>query len=142
MHAWASIDWDDLGRTRRYAGAAAYRQSKLLNVLFTLALARRVAGTGVTANCVTPGLVRTRIGAKHTTRAHAFLHACTAMWGYGAPRGAEGLVYLASAPELAGVSGRYFVRTRAAQPAARALDVAAGERLWQLSASLTGLPVD
>lgn len=141
-HAWASMDFDDLGRARRYFGPTAYNQSKLANVLFTHALARRLAGTGVTANCVAPGLVRTRIGGKHTTRVHAMLHAMTSVWGATAATGAEGPIHVASAPELAQVSGQYFLRARPARAAAQTHDVAVAERLWQVSASLTGLPAE
>ena len=116
--------------------------SVLANVLFTFALARRTAGTQVTANCVAPGLVRTRIGSKHTTPFHAMLHAVTSMWGTTAATGAEGVVHLASAPALAGVNGEYFLRTRPARAAAHAYDEALAERLWRVSASLTGMPAE
>lgn len=141
-HAWASIDFDDLGHARRYSGPSVYNQSKLANVLFTFALARRMAGTHVTANCVAPGLVRTRIGSKRTTPVHAMLHAVTSMWGTTAAKGAEGLVHLASAPELACVNGQYFLRTRPVRAAAHAYDEALAERLWRVSASLTGMPAE
>lgn len=139
-HARGRIDFDDLYGDRRYFGLTAYNQSKLANVLFTYELARRLAGTNVTANCVHPGVVRTAIGHKHTTRFHGFLHSLLCLFGRRPDEAARGVLHVACAPELDGVSGRYFAagHPRASSPAT--YDEALAARLWQVSAELTRLP--
>ncbi len=141
-HARGRIDFDDLQTTRRYFGPRAYSQSKLANVLFTYELARRMAGTGVTANCLHPGLVRTRIGNKHTLVHHSLLHSLSCLLGRSAAKGARTSIYLASSPEVEGVTGRYFAGERAAESSAASRDRTLGARLWRVSAELTGLPED
>jgi NAD(P)-dependent dehydrogenase (short-subunit alcohol dehydrogenase family) len=130
--------WDDLMGEREYAGLRAYAQSKLANVLFTAELARRLERTGVTANSLHPGVVRTGFG----RGAGGWL-----AWGVriAAPfflspeRGADTAVWLASAPEVAGVTGGYFVKRRPVTPSAAARDPEAARRLWAVSERLTGL---
>lgn len=141
-HFRGRIDFDDLDTSRRYSGLTAYNQSKLANVLFTYELARRLAGTGMTANCLGPGLVRTRIGNKHATRLHSLLHSLLCVLGRTPAEGASGVIYLASAAEVAGVSGKYFVKARPVRSSAVTYDRSIASRLWQVSAELTGLPPD
>ena len=129
-----SIPWDDLEHGRD----CTYNTSKLLNVLFTAELARRLAGTGVTANCLSPGFVRTGLGRDATGAFRVFLRLARPFQA-SPEAGADTPVYLATAPEVAEVSGGYFVRYRPAAPSALARDPAAAERLWRLSARLTGL---
>jgi NAD(P)-dependent dehydrogenase (short-subunit alcohol dehydrogenase family) len=117
---------------------SAYSNSKLANILFTRALARRLGGTGVTANCLHPGVIRTRLG--RNTRAPIRLGWRVASLFFRSPgKGAETIVYLASEREVAAVSGEYFVNSRQATPSARALDDELAERLWEASEELTGL---
>jgi NAD(P)-dependent dehydrogenase (short-subunit alcohol dehydrogenase family) len=141
-HFRGRIDFDDLNASRHYFGLTAYNQSKLANVLFTYELARRLQGTSVTANCLHPGLVRTAIGHKHTTRLHAFLHSLLCLLAVSPASGARTAIYLASAPEVAGVSGRYFVNQRRARSSPVTYDPEVADRLWRVSAELTGLPPD
>ena len=135
-HRNAALDFDDLQTARGYNGWKAYQRSKLANVLFTRALAQRLAGTGVTANCLHPGFVRTSFGDNNR-----------GFWGIGirlgklfaaisVPRGAETPVYVASAPELEGVTGKYFDKCREREPNAAARNDADGERLWKESERL------
>ena len=132
-HAGARLAFDDLQCARDYNGQRTYRRSKLANILFTRELARRLAGTGVIANCLHPGFVASRFG----DEAGGWLG-----WAFGVAkrlaaispeRGADTLVYLASAPEAAGVSGEYFVKRKPAKPSAAARDKAAASRLWEAS---------
>jgi len=136
MHRVAWLDLDDLQYTRFYNGVLAYARSKLANILFTRELARRWAGTGVTVNCHHPGFVRTRFGnhaglmAPFVILAKAF--AIPPAWG------ARTLVHLATAPEVAGVTGGYFVRCRLTRPSRAAENDEVARRLWDESARIAG----
>jgi NAD(P)-dependent dehydrogenase (short-subunit alcohol dehydrogenase family) len=138
MHRVAWLDLDDLQYARFYNGIFAYARSKLCNVLFTRELARRWAGTGVTINCFHPGFTRTRFGnqsglfwAPLVFAAKAF--AIPPAWG------ARTLVHLATAPEVADVTGGYFVRRRLARPSRSAENEDTARRLWDESARIAGI---
>jgi NAD(P)-dependent dehydrogenase (short-subunit alcohol dehydrogenase family) len=133
-----AIPWDDLARGDRAGNAQAYAVSKLLNVLFTAELARRLAGTGVTANCLHPGFVRTTLGREVTGIPGAAMRLALRLRP-GPATGARTAVYLASAPEVAGLTGGYYVKSRLARPSALARDASAAARLWALSAEIAGL---
>ncbi|HZR79458.1 MAG TPA: SDR family oxidoreductase [Candidatus Binatia bacterium] len=141
-HFRGRIDFDDLHGSRSYFGPRAYNQSKLANVLFTYELARRTAGRGVTANCVHPGLVRTRFGNKHTLPHHGLLHSLLCLFGVAPAEGARTPIYLASSPDVEGVTGRYFANGRPAPSSEASRDRALAERLWRVSAELTHLPAE
>lgn len=138
-HRFGRIDVDDLQHARRYRAMEAYCASKLGNVLFTLELARRLEGTGVTANCLHPGVVATRFG-QTDEGVFSFLVQLAAPFMIGPERGARTSVYLASSPEVEGVTGKYFVRCRPAKPSALSQDAGLARELWRVSAQLTGLP--
>jgi retinol dehydrogenase 12 len=132
-----AIPWDDLARGGPGA-ARAYPVSKVLNILFTLELARRLTGTGVTANCLHPGFVRTALGRDVTGLPGAAVR--LALYARPGPAsGSRTSVYLASSAEVAGVTGGYFVRCKQAEPSPQAQDPAAAARLWALSEKLAGL---
>ena len=133
-----AIPWDDLPRGAQSGQAQAYPVSKLLNILFTAELARRLAGTGVTANCLHPGFVRTSLGRDVTGVLGTVLPMILRLRP-GPEAGARTSVYLASSPEVAGVSGGYFVNCKPAEPGALAKDTQAAARLWALSEDLVGL---
>ena len=134
------IDFDDLQGERNYQGQRAYNQSKLANVLFTYELARRLAGTGVTANVLHPGVVRTRFGAEDPARLTKLL-VPIARWFMKTPeQGAATPVYLASAPEVEGVTGRYFANGKPKRSVDRSYDAHAAAHLWSVSSKLVGLP--
>ena len=132
------IDFDDLQGKRNYSGQRAYSQSKLANVMFTYELARRLEGTGVTANVLHPGVVHTHFGAED--QAHfAILIRMAGPFMKTPAQGAVTPVYLASSPEVEGVTGRYFVNRKPKASAKTAYDTTAAARLWQVSADLAGL---
>jgi NAD(P)-dependent dehydrogenase (short-subunit alcohol dehydrogenase family) len=133
-----AIPWDDLARGAKSGQAQAYPVSKLLNILFTAELARRLAGTGVTANCLHPGFVRTGLG-RDVTGVLGTVLPLVLRLRPGPAAGARTPVYLASSPEVAGVTGGYFVNCKPAEPSALAKDVQAAARLWALSEDLAGL---
>jgi NAD(P)-dependent dehydrogenase (short-subunit alcohol dehydrogenase family) len=133
------VDFEDLGRERRpYERLDAYNQSKLANVLFTVELARRLSGTGVTANCLHPGVVGTNLLVAYEGR-WGPLRMLTYRGRPGPREGALTSLYVATSPALDGVNGRYFRESAEARPSPRALDAAVAARLWEVSARLTGL---
>jgi NAD(P)-dependent dehydrogenase (short-subunit alcohol dehydrogenase family) len=135
------IPWDDLQGAGRYRPTGAYNLSKLANILFTTELARRLDGTRVTANAVSPGFVRTGL-TREATGAFRVLLTLARPWQSTPEQGARTPLHVATAPEVAGVTGRYFHDGRPAEPSALARDRQAAGRLWQLSADLCGLPPD
>lgn len=137
-HRWGAIRFDDLMGEKTYDGWKAYAQSKLANVLFTYELARRLDGTGVTANCLHPGLVGTAFASRGPTTirilsrlARPFLRSPAS--------GAATSIYLASSPEVATVSGQYFAGRRARRSSKASYDGAVAARLWGVSERLAGL---
>jgi NAD(P)-dependent dehydrogenase (short-subunit alcohol dehydrogenase family) len=137
-HMGGQIDFADLQGERRYGGWRAYCQSKLANLLFTAELARRLDGTGVTANAVHPGFVATGFGRNNRGLFARFIRLAQVA-ALSPEQGAATLIYLASSPEVAGVTGKYFVKKRQVKAAKAAYDHAAAQRLWQISEQLTGL---
>jgi NAD(P)-dependent dehydrogenase (short-subunit alcohol dehydrogenase family) len=133
------LDFDDLQSTRHYRGFRVYGKTKLANILFTRELARRWADTGVTANAVHPGFVASSFGRDGDTgRFGALLFPLLKPFALSAEQGARTQVYVASAPELAGITGGYWVKSAPATPSAAAQDDAAAARLWQVSEELVG----
>jgi NAD(P)-dependent dehydrogenase (short-subunit alcohol dehydrogenase family) len=137
--AMGKIDFDDLMGERKYSGQRAYNQSKLANVMFTYELARRMEGTGVTATALHPGVTRTAFSAEDP--ALGPLVAILRPFMKSPARGAETPVYLASSPEVDGVSGQYFANRKARKSHTSSYDSATTTRLWQVSADLVGLAV-
>ncbi len=133
-HHHALLDWDDLQGERGYFGWRAYSNSKLGNILFTRELARRLAGSGVTANAMHPGRVGTNIVFANCPPLRLLKPSFLTP-----EQGARTIVYLACSPEVEGVSGKYFVREQEVEPAAAALDEEAARRLWEVSARLVGV---
>jgi len=139
-HRGQYIDFDDLMSTRDYRMMRTYGRSKLANILFTRALTKRLAGTGVTVNALHPGMVATHLG-QDNWWARVLGRAFLAVAGVPAAEGAKTSVYLATAAEVEGVSGGYYAKCRPAPVAAApgALDDATAERLWAVSEELVGL---
>jgi NAD(P)-dependent dehydrogenase (short-subunit alcohol dehydrogenase family) len=131
-HTAGAIAFDNLQGERKYGGMRAYAQSKLANILFTFALARRLAGKGVTANCLHPGVVSTGFGHNTPGLVNTVLNLARPFL-LTAEKGAATSIYLASSPEVANVSGKYFVRCRPTASSKQSTDVALQERLWELS---------
>ena len=109
------LDFDDLQSERGYRGFTVYGRSKLANILFTRELARRLAGTGVTANCLHPGFVATPLRRQQRGLFRS-ASGVAKLFAISPEKGAETIVYLASSPEVAGVSGGYFAECRPAAP--------------------------
>jgi len=137
-HTRARLDFDDLQSAQRYRGFKVYGRSKLCNILYTRELARRLAGTGVTANSLHPGFVATRFG-DESGGLFSYVVRMAKTFAISPEKGADTIVYLASSPEVARVSGAYFYKCRPATPSKEAQDDAAARRLWLESARLGGL---
>jgi NAD(P)-dependent dehydrogenase (short-subunit alcohol dehydrogenase family) len=134
------IPFDDLQSTRAYRGMRVYGQSKLANILFTLELSRRFEGRGLTANSLHPGTVRTGYGGDGDTGGFlAFGIKIASPFFLPPVKGARTSVYLASSPDVEGVSGEYFVKCKQRKPRRWAQDPEAARRLWQVSEELVGL---
>jgi NAD(P)-dependent dehydrogenase (short-subunit alcohol dehydrogenase family) len=136
------IDFDDLMGERKYSGSRAYSQSKLANVMFTYELSRRLEGTEVTANALHPGVTRTAFGAEDSVRAMRPVIAVLRPFFLSPERGAQTSVYLASSPDVEGVTGQYFANRKPTRSNKESYNAATTARLWQVSAELVGLPVD
>jgi NAD(P)-dependent dehydrogenase (short-subunit alcohol dehydrogenase family) len=123
----SSLDLDNLTQPEVYDGWEAYCQSKLCNVLFTYELADRLKDQGVTVNCMHPGVIGTKL--------------LNVYFGGGSPAsgGSQKLVYLASAPELSGITGKYFTDNRETRSAEITYDPGARKQLWRLSEKLCGM---
>jgi retinol dehydrogenase 14 len=139
VQAEGRIDFEDLQGARAYSGQAAYSQSKLANVMFTNELARRLEGTGVTANSLHPGVVRTNFGAEDQTWLFTVVSQVVLPFLKTPARGAETSVYLASSPELDGVTGQFFANKKVKTANKVVYDPAMMVRLWQASADLVGM---
>jgi NAD(P)-dependent dehydrogenase (short-subunit alcohol dehydrogenase family) len=132
--ARSGLDFGDLQSTKRYSGMQVYSRSKLANIYFTSELARRLDGTGVTANCLHPGTVATGYGRDGDTSGFlAFGLKLAAPFFLSPEKGARTSVYLASSPEVSTTSGKYFVKCKPRLPSKAARDDAAAKRLWEVS---------
>jgi len=131
------LDFDDLQSSRRYSGMQVYSKSKLANIHFTTALARRLASTGVTVNCLHPGTVATGYGRDGDAKGMLALGIKIASpFFLTAEKGARTSIYLASSPEVSQVTGKYFVKCKQRRPSKAARDDAAADRLWEVSEDL------
>jgi NAD(P)-dependent dehydrogenase (short-subunit alcohol dehydrogenase family) len=137
-HARAEIPFDDMLGERSYStmGFGRYGQTKLANILFTRALARRLSGTAVTANCFHPGFVGTGFN-RNNGKLIGVVMSMGRVFARSPEQGADTLVWLADAPEVSSISGAYFVDRRETRPSQAARDDAAAERLWRLSEEQT-----
>ncbi len=138
-HSLGRIEFDDLQSERAYSGARAYNQSKLANVMFTYELARHLRGTSVTANAVHPGMVSTSFGAEDPSVLQRLVVPLVRPFMKAPGSGALTSIRVASAPDLDGVSGFYFSKSKPTASSKLSHDEAAAARLWRLSADLVGL---
>jgi NAD(P)-dependent dehydrogenase (short-subunit alcohol dehydrogenase family) len=141
-HESGYIKMDDLQLEKKYRLMRAYGQSKLALVLFTYELARRLQGTGVTANCLHPGFVATNIGQSGVGRVgRSIVKLIFSSLGISPEEGAKTSIYLASSPDIEGVTGKYFVKSIPVRSAPISYDESLQRQLWEESAKLVNLPV-
>src|SRR5271156_3485465 len=137
-HQGATLDFDDLQSAKRFGAFKAYGRSKLCNILFTRELARRLRGTGITANCLHPGFVATRFGDQSGALMSRIVWLAK-LFAISPTRGAETIVYLASSLDAAKTTGQYFYESVPAIPSPSARDDRSALLLWQRSAALAGI---
>jgi NAD(P)-dependent dehydrogenase (short-subunit alcohol dehydrogenase family) len=137
-HRTGRLDFNDLQMQKGYSGFRAYGRSKLCNILFTRELARRLAGSGVTANSLHPGFVNTRFGEAGNDGFGSQVFRLLKRFALTPEKGAETLIYLASSPEPAEISGAYFYKCQETATSPQARDDQAAGRLWQESANVAG----
>jgi NAD(P)-dependent dehydrogenase (short-subunit alcohol dehydrogenase family) len=135
VHHRATLDFDDLQSERKYSTMSVYGRSKLANILFVRALAKRLAGSGVTVNALHPGVISTELGRSFP----APLVFLAKLFFKTPAEGAKTSLYLSTSKEVEGVTGKYFDACKDVSPSAAAQDDAAAERLWTVSEKLTGL---
>src|SRR3989440_10279657 len=138
-HKSGYIQMDDLQGEKHNRSMRAYPQSKLAIVLFTYELARRLQGTGVTANCLDPGFVATNIGQTGASLPVRLLIKLIGSFGTSPEKGAKTSIYLASSPEVEGVTGKYFLKRLPKRSAAISYDESLQRQLWEQSAKLVNL---
>jgi NAD(P)-dependent dehydrogenase (short-subunit alcohol dehydrogenase family) len=138
-HADGKIDFNNLQGERGYSIFRSYGNSKLANNLFTVELARRLEGTGVTVNALHPGLVNTGIWKNNPSLFLKILGAVIPLIARSPEKGAETAIYLASTAEVEGITGKYFVDCKATQPAPQATDSVVAKKLWEVSAEMVQL---
>ena len=138
-HRRVALNFDDLQNEQRYVPFDVYSQTKLANVYFTYELARRLEGKCVTANCLHPGVVSTALF-RHLPRLLGLAVKIARPLLLTPAQGADTAVYLAAAPEVAGVSGRFFERREAVESSPASNDTEAAQRLWEVSEALTAQP--
>jgi len=138
-HRHKHLDFDNLELKRGYWAGTAYGRSKLANLYFTYELARRLEGTGVTVNAMHPGFVRTNMAANNGWLVRLFLPLIHYK-SLTPEQGASTAVYLASSPDVEGVTGKYFVREREVASDPVSYDETAARRLWKVSEEMVQAP--
>ena len=138
-HRSGKMNFEDLQAARSYSGFAVYGRSKLCNILFTRELARRLTGTGVTANSLHPGFVATRFADDAGGPLTIMFRIAKKVLAIPPDKGADTMVYLASSEEVGNVTGEYFYKRRPKTPMHQALDGVAAKRLWNETAHLAGI---
>ncbi|MFX1298453.1 MAG: SDR family oxidoreductase, partial [Promethearchaeota archaeon] len=136
-HGLAKIYFDDLQLENNFDGFTAYSQSKLANILFTYELARRLEGTGVTANVVHPGMVRTNLGRYSKNVRRVMEEAGESLLT--SEEGAATQIWLATSPEVENVTGKYFDNKEVVKSSRKSYNQDLQQRLWEVSEKLTGL---
>jgi NAD(P)-dependent dehydrogenase (short-subunit alcohol dehydrogenase family) len=137
-HQGATLNFDDLQSAKSFGARKAYGQSKLCNILFTRELARRLHGTGVTANCLHPGFVATRFGDQSGGLISRLVWFAK-FFAISPAQGAETIIYLASSPDVRETTGQYFYKSALTTPSSSAQDDRSAFLLWQRSAALAGM---
>ena len=138
-HRGAKLDFGDLQSRKGYIGFPVYARSKLCNILFNRELARRITGSGVTANALHPGFVATRFGDNSGGLMRTVLKVAKPIGAISPEEGAKTIIYLASSPEVGDVSGEYFYGCKPATPTAEARNDENARKLWEISESIAGL---
>lgn len=135
-HRGARLDFGDLQSEKAYSGFSVYGRSKLCNILFTRELSRRLNGSGIAANCLHPGFVATRFGDESGGATSLAIRLVKPIGAISPEQGARTIVYLASSPEVEGMSGGYYYKNKPAIPTGEAQNGEDAKRLWSVSEQL------
>jgi NAD(P)-dependent dehydrogenase (short-subunit alcohol dehydrogenase family) len=138
-HRGAKLNFNDLQSRKTYLGFPVYAKSKLCNILFNRELAHRLAGSGITANALHPGFVATRFGDNSGGVMRTLLRVAKPIGAISPEEGAKTIIYLASSPEVAEISGEYFYECRVTTPTAEARNDEDARRLWEISERIAGI---
>jgi retinol dehydrogenase 12 len=137
-HRFGTINFDDLGGERRYRMFRSYSQSKLANILFTYELARRLAGSGVTVNCLHPGGIASGLWTNNGALAQFIMKAAKPFLKT-AEQGAQTMIYLACSSEVDGITGKYYVDCAEKKSSQESCNADVARRLWDISARMTNV---
>lgn len=138
-HKIGHINFNDINyENNKYKSMNVYCDSKLANILFTKELAKKLKGTNVTANCLHPGVVNTNFASDYSEK-FGFISKLVKGFFITPEKGAETQIYLASSPEVEGISGEYFDKKKIKTPSKEARDAEVAEKLWKLSEKMTSL---
>ena len=137
-HQGSALNFDDLQMRSSFGGWRAYANSKLCNILFNRALAKRLEGTGITANCLHPGFVATRFGDESGGVVQRLVAVAKPVGAITPEEGARTIIHLASSPAVEGISGEYFFESKIATPSQAARSDESAERLWEISGKIAG----
>lgn len=138
-HVGSAMRFDDLEGRKTYGGWKAYGQSKLANLLFTYELSRRLSGSGITANALHPGFVATQFGKNNGSFMGAMMGIAQRFGAISPEQGARTSIYLASSPEVQGVTGKYFTKCKEIASSPASMDRDSMRKLWEISSSMTGI---
>jgi NAD(P)-dependent dehydrogenase (short-subunit alcohol dehydrogenase family) len=130
-HTRGKIDFGNLQSEKKYGQLGPYGNVKLMNIMFSYALARRLEGTNVTVNVLHPGIVRTRFGLNDASRARKLMFKIVGPLSISPEKGAETSIYLASSPEVEGISGKYFAKCTSIESTKISYDEELQEKLWE-----------
>jgi short-subunit dehydrogenase len=134
----AKMDFDDLQcENKKYRLFRVYGASKLAVTLFTYELSRKLEGSGVTVNAVHPGMINTNLGREHSKFSQGFAK----KFFKGPEKGAETSIYLASSPDVEGITGKYWAKKEQSKSSEESNDLECAEKLWKISTELTGLNI-
>ncbi|MFX1366732.1 MAG: SDR family oxidoreductase [Promethearchaeota archaeon] len=136
LHRRANLNFNDINQKKHYRSFLAYSNSKLANLLFTYELARRLEGTGVTVNALHPGFVRSNFGKRGRNTLLKVLFAFARLFAISVKKGAKTSIYLASSPEVQGITGKYFVKCEPVDSSEASYNLETQKRLWELSEHL------
>jgi len=139
LHKFGNLDFQDILLKQKYSGGKAYRRSKLANIAFTYELARRIPNQRVTVNAMNPGLVATNVGEAAGGIKASVKGMVDKIAGIPSEEGARTIIYLATSSDVAGVTGRYFVKEKSIPSSKISYELAFGRQLWEISKNMVGL---
>ncbi len=137
-HVGVKLDFDNLQGEKDYSGWRQYQRSKLMNIYFSYEMADRLKPKGITVNCLHPGFVKTKFGSNNEGIAKTLVAIGQNLFAISEDKGAETSIYLASSPDVANISGKYFVKCHESKSSSESYDLETSKKLWDLTETLLG----